>query len=54
MGGTAPICPFCRRECAVSGVKDHIKIKHPEKYWDWINLGKPPYWQYNEDGELRK
>ena len=54
MGGTAPICPFCRKECADGGVKDHVKTKHPDKYKLWINYGQKPYWMYNKDGELRK
>lgn len=52
MGGTASICPFCRKECAYGGVKDHVKAKHPEKVKEWFASGQPPYWRYNEHGEL--
>ena len=53
MGGIAPICPFCRKELSIGGVKDHIKAKHPNKYKEWINLGQPPYWRYHKDGEIK-
>ena len=53
MGGTSPICPFCRKHCSYGGVKDHIKVKHPEKYKDWIELGQPPYWRYDMEGNFR-
>jgi len=53
MGGTLPICPFCKKECATSGVKDHIKAKHPDKYVMWLNHGQLSYWQYDNSGELR-
>lgn len=48
MGGTAPFCPFCRKECAIGGVKDHIKAKHPEEYDKWIKDGQLPYWRYSD------
>lgn len=53
MGGTAPICPFCRKETRNGGVKEHIKKKHPEKYILWIRDGQKPYWMYNKKGELQ-
>jgi len=53
MGGTLPICPFCRKECNSSGVKDHIKAKHPEKVKEWIAQGQPPYWRYDKEGNLK-
>lgn len=53
MGGTMPICPFCKKECAYSGVKDHVKAKHPERYPLWILDGQLSYWMYDEDGKLR-
>lgn len=53
MGGTAPVCPFCKKMCAAGGVKDHIKAKHPDRYGQWIRDGQPPYWRYDEQGELR-
>jgi len=54
MGGTMPICPFCKKECAYSGVKDHIRDKHPDKYKEWINFGQLPYWRYDDEGNLRR
>lgn len=54
MGGTAPYCPFCHKLCAGGGVKDHIKVKHPERYKQWITDGQLPYWRYDDDGELKK
>lgn len=53
MGGTAPICPFCRKGLNGGGVKDHIKMKHPDKYREWVDKGMKPYWMYHKDGELR-
>lgn len=55
MGGTLPICPFCKKQfsCGMS-VKQHIKAKHIDKYKQWIKDGGMPYWMYNEFGELRK
>jgi hypothetical protein len=53
MGGTSPVCPFCRKLCAAGGVKDHVKVKHPEQYTKWVKLGQLPYWHYDEDGELK-
>ena len=53
MGGTAPICPFCKKQCAWGGVKDHIKVKHPNEYKGWIEADQPPYWRYDEEGKLR-
>lgn len=50
MGGTAPICPFCKK--SLNCVKDHIKAKHPDKYLQWIKDGQKPYWMYNDNGEL--
>lgn len=52
MGGTAPICPFCRKECAYSGIKDHVKAKHPDRYKKWIDSGQKPYWMYDNNGKL--
>lgn len=45
MGGTAPICPFCKKLCNQGGVKDHVKAKHPDKYLEWIRNGMYHYWQ---------
>lgn len=53
MGGTHPICPFCRKECRNGGVKNHIKKKHPDKYDKWIKDGQMPYWLYDDKGELK-
>lgn len=53
MGGTLPVCPFCRKLCNDDGVKDHVKEKHPLQYRKWIENGQKPYWLYNENGELR-
>ena len=53
MGGTAPICPFCRKGLNYGGVKDHIKAKHSDEYKKWIDNGQKPYWMYHKDGELR-
>jgi len=53
MGGTLPICPFCRKQCADGGVKDHVRAKHPLQYRPWIIFGQRPYWQYDERGLLR-
>lgn len=53
MGGTAPVCPFCRKHLNLGGLKDHIKVKHPDKYKQWITDGFPAYWRYNEEGELK-
>jgi len=52
MGGTAPVCPFCKKLCAYGGVKDHIKAKHPDKYKSWISYGCLPYFMYDESGNL--
>lgn len=54
MGGTAPYCPFCHKLCASSGLKDHIKVKHPDQYHKWINFGQLPYWRYDDNGNLRE
>lgn len=54
MGGTFPICPFCKKECAWGGIKYHIKAKHPNKYKNWIDSGQLPYWRYDDNGELRQ
>lgn len=53
MGGTAPICPFCKKECNRGGVKDHIRAKHVNEYEEWIKLGQPPYWHYDENGKYK-
>ena len=53
MGGYAPVCPFCKKMCTNGGVKDHIKAKHLDKYPSWLNHGMLPYWQYDDNGELR-
>lgn len=52
MGGRAPVCPFCKKLCNDGGVKDHIKAKHPDKYQQWIKDECPPYFLYNDKGEL--
>jgi hypothetical protein len=52
MGGTAPICPFCRKECASGGIKDHVWAKHQDRFTAWINFGQLPYWRYDPDGGL--
>jgi hypothetical protein len=52
MGGTAPICPFCRKWLNLGGVKDHIKAKHPDKYEQWKKDGFLAYWRYNEVGKI--
>jgi len=52
VGGTAPYCPFCLKLCADSGVKDHIKAKHGDKYDGWIKDGQQPYFLYDADGNL--
>jgi hypothetical protein len=53
MGGTAPICPFCRKHCEQGGVKDHIRMTHPLDYPKWISDDQPPYWRYDDNGQLR-
>ncbi len=53
MGGTMPICPFCRKHLNLGGVKDHIKAKHPDRYQQWIKDGFPTYWRYDDSGNLR-
>lgn len=52
MGGTLPVCPFCRKLCANGGIKDHVKAKHPDRYPSWILSGQKPYWMYNDHGIL--
>lgn len=51
MGGTAPICPFCRKFLA--HVQDHVKAVHPDQYQQWITDGQLPYWRY-ADGKLKE
>jgi hypothetical protein len=53
MGGTAPICPFCRKQTNQSGISNHIKAKHPDKYMAWLADGCPPYWRYDLQGNLK-
>ena len=53
MGGTLPICPFCKKLLNKGGIKDHIKIKHADKYKQWIENNCPPYWMYDDNGLLR-
>lgn len=53
MGGTLPICPFCKKELSNTGLKDHIKAKHPGRYPIWRDNGMLPYWMYNDNGELK-
>lgn len=52
MGGTAPICPFCKKLLNLGGLKDHIKAKHIERYEQWKKDGFPAYWRYDNDGNL--
>lgn len=53
MGGTAPVCPFCKKLLKdVGGIKPHVKIQHPDKYAEWIQNGQQPYWRYT-DGVLK-
>lgn len=52
MGGTAPICPFCKKRLNQGGVKDHIKSIHFGKYKQYIKDGQPQYWRYDNDGNL--
>lgn len=54
MGGTAPICPFCKKELNWGGVKPHIKIKHPERYKEYIDRGQPPYFLWDDEGNFRE
>lgn len=54
MGGTLPICPFCRHLCNSGGLKYHIKAKHIDEYTKWIINGCPAYWRYNDNGLLRE
>jgi hypothetical protein len=51
VGGTAPYCPFCRK--LLVNLKAHIKAKHPERYQEWLDLGRPPYWRYDMEGNVR-
>ena len=48
MGGRFPQCPFCPKVCNESGVKDHVKAKHPEIYDFWRDNGFFQYWQAKE------
>ena len=54
MGGRLPICPFCQKYLPNGGIKDHVKAKHTERYREWIDDDQPPYWRYDEEGNLRR